>query len=262
MSKKKNTNSSNEKNTDQNVVTIDLQSLLIPMAIVIAGVMVSVTLFFALREDTGTVQGTTTETTVPTGDSAAVFPDVTTNIDDDPQQGNPDAKVAIVEFSDYECPFCQRHFEQTYPSLKSNYIDNDQVLFVYRDNPLDFHPQGRVAALAANCVADQLGDDGYFAYHDALFTNGVESTTPDSLFVELAQAQGVNVDQFNTCRASAEVAQEVDADIADAMSIGSTGTPGFVIGTLDDEGNVTGQLISGAYPYSDFETLIEKYLNQ
>lgn len=97
---------------------------------------------------------------------------VKVSLDDDPKQGNNDAKIAIVEFSDYECPFCQRHFQQTYPQLKTNYIDTGKTLFVFRDLPLPFHdPIATQAAVAANCVREQGGDEAYFKFHDQYFTN-------------------------------------------------------------------------------------------
>ena len=101
----------------------------------------------------------------------------TVSLDDDPKEGSDSADVVIVEFSDYECPFCKRHVDQTYPSLKSKLIDSGQVQLVFRDLPLSFHdPVATQAAVAANCAREQGGDASYFKYHDAYFkstqTNG------------------------------------------------------------------------------------------
>lgn len=96
---------------------------------------------------------------------------VTMGFDDDPVTGNKDAKVAIVEFSDYECPYCQRYFKDTYRIVKQKYVDTGNVKMVFRDFPLPFHdPIATEAAVAANCAKDQKGDEGYYQYHNAYFT--------------------------------------------------------------------------------------------
>lgn len=94
------------------------------------------------------------------------------SLDDDPVLGNKNAEVAIIEFSDYECPFCQRHFNQTYPSLKKDYIDSGKVKLVYRDFIAvpSHNPAANIEAVAANCVKDQKGDEAYFKFHDEIFT--------------------------------------------------------------------------------------------
>lgn len=94
------------------------------------------------------------------------------SIDDDPVLGNKNAEIAIIEFSDYECPFCQRHFNQTYSNIKSNFIDNGKVKLVYRDFiAVPSHdPVATIEALAANCAKEQGGDEAYFKFHDEIFT--------------------------------------------------------------------------------------------
>lgn len=91
--------------------------------------------------------------------------------DDDPVKGDPNAPITIVEFSDYECPYCQRHYNQTYPQIVSQLIDTGQVKLIFRDLPLSFHdPIATQAAVAANCARAQGGDEAYFKYHDEYFT--------------------------------------------------------------------------------------------
>ena len=95
------------------------------------------------------------------------------NIDDDPIKGNKDkAKVAIVEFSDFECPFCQRFHGETFEQIVSEYIDNDKVIYVYRDFPLSFHePKASEAASAANCVREVAGDDKFYEFSTIYYKN-------------------------------------------------------------------------------------------
>jgi protein-disulfide isomerase len=89
----------------------------------------------------------------------------------DPIKGNPGAPITIVEFSDYECPFCQRHFNTTYPEIVKEYIDTGKVKLVFRNLPLSFHePIATQAAVAANCAREQGGDEAYFKYHDEYYS--------------------------------------------------------------------------------------------
>lgn len=93
------------------------------------------------------------------------------SLGDDPVKGDANAPITIVEFSDYECPFCQRNAQVTYPQLVEEFIETGQVKLVYRDLPLSFHePKATQAAVAANCAREQGGDEAYFEYHDEYFT--------------------------------------------------------------------------------------------
>lgn len=96
----------------------------------------------------------------------------TTSMDDDPVLGNSNSDVVIVEFSDYECPYCQRHFNQTLPDIKSNYLDTNKAALVYRDLPLPFHdPNASLAANAGECIQELAGDAKYYEFHDTYFKN-------------------------------------------------------------------------------------------
>src|SRR3989344_7763193 len=92
------------------------------------------------------------------------------SLDGDPVLGDANAPVTMIEFSDYECPFCKRHFQDTFPQIKSEYIDTGKVKLVFRDLPLSFHdPLATKEAMAANCSREQGGDSTYFKFHDAIF---------------------------------------------------------------------------------------------
>src|SRR3989344_7101547 len=145
---------------------------------------------------------------------------VTVEIGDSPVLGSKSAKVTIVEFSDYECPFCGRHFEQTYPQLKKDYIDTGKVQLVFKDFPLSFHPQAQKAAEAARCAGEQ---GKYWEMHDKLFSN------QQSLSVEnekkWAKELGLNTAKFDSCLDSGKYASAVQADSNYGQSIGVSGTP-------------------------------------
>lgn len=189
-----------------------------------------------------------------------------TTIDNDPVLGDPkSAKVAIVEFSDFECPFCKKFHEETYQQIVDKYVTPGQVAWVSRDLPLPFHdPMATTAAGIANCVYDQKGSQAYFALMQEMYKNtqtngkGVPTATLDKLIA----AQGVTAASIKTCAATDAVKSEITADIDAATSIGIEGTPSFVIGKLDDQGNVTGEIIVGAQPLASFERAIDKYLSE
>lgn len=106
------------------------------------------------------------------GNLAASVAEISAEVayDDDPVKGDPNAPITIVEFSDYECPYCQRHYNTTYPQLVAEFIDSGQAKLIFRDLPLSFHdPVATQAAVAANCARAQGGDEAYFQYHDEYF---------------------------------------------------------------------------------------------
>lgn len=249
---------------EEEIITIELQYLLTPIAIVLSAIIISFTIFFSMKKFGGVVS-TTSGTDVVADDTTAddtyeEFVEVTTSIDDDPILGDKDtAKIAIVEFSDFECPYCQSFFLETHAAIIENYVDTGDAIFVYRDLPLSFHPSAEPAALAANCVRDQKGDSGYYEFHDALFTEGL---TEEGQLAPIAKDIGVNMDEFTACVDSEKFADEIAGDLDDAADAGISGTPGFVVGVLNDDGTVDGVKISGAYPYASFEQIIEEQLDR
>lgn len=185
------------------------------------------------------------------------------SLDDDPVLGNKNAKVTLIEFSDYECPFCKRHFDQVYPSLKKDYIDTGKVKMVFRDYPLPFHdPMATFEANAANCAREQGGDSAYFKFHDAIFaktkSNG-NGLTKDEVY-QFASGLGLNQAQLQSCADSLKYAEEVKKDSADGSAAGVSGTPAFFIGKSDPSGTITGQIIVGAQPYTAFQAVIDPLL--
>ena len=175
---------------------------------------------------------------------------VDVSADDDPVMGDRKAPVAIIEFSDYECPFCGRFYKNTLPQLTAEYIDTGKAYLVYRDFPLSFHQSAIPAAMAANCVRDQKGDDGYFVFHDALFDNQSSGLSTENL-KKWALEAGVNEGEYTDCVESNKFAAEIDKDFADGQAAGVSGTPAFFI---------NGRKISGAQPFSVFKTIIEEEL--
>ena len=193
-------------------------------------------------------------TQIPQGNNpaAATNSEAELKEDGDPAIGEKSAPVVIYEFSDYQCPFCKRAFDQTYPEIQK-LINEGKVRYVIKDYPLPFHEQAPSAAISANCAGQQ---DKYWEMHDKLFQ------TQDTWFgnagaVDMFKgfAQELNLDEkkFETCVADPKMAQEVQDDLAEGSAAGVSGTPSFYI---------NGQQLVGAQPWAAFKQLIDKELSK
>ena len=181
------------------------------------------------------------------------------SLDDDPVKGNPNAPVTIVEFSDFQCPFCLRFFDQTLPLIEENYINTGKIKLVYKDFPLvSLHPNVKSVHVAAEC-ADEQGK--FWEYHDVLFEKQSEwqrlsSSDLQTTLVQYADDFGLQTASFEACLNSPEMLEEVNADFLQAASYGATGTPTFFIG---NEKNGFIKLV-GAQPYAAFQAAIDAQL--
>ena len=162
-------------------------------------------------------------------------------------KGDEDAKVVIVEFSDFQCPYCGRFYEQTLSQIDDNYVKTGKVKFYYADFPLDsIHPNARPAANAARCAGEQ---DKFWEYHDKVFEN--QETLSNDNFKKWAQELGLDTSKFNDCFDSKKYDGEVNKDLQEGSSNGIQGTPGFIIND---------KILSGAQPFSAFQQVIEAEL--
>jgi protein-disulfide isomerase len=166
-------------------------------------------------------------------------------------KGSPDAPVTIVEYSDFQCPYCSRWVEQTYPAIE-RFIDEGKVRLVFRDFPLNFHPNADEAAIASRCAGEQ---DAYWEMHDTLFAQQQEwadLADAQETFVGYAGELGLDADSFDQCLNSGKYDEALQEDMAAGQAAGVSGTPSFVI---------NGQLLVGAQPSQVFEQAIETVLN-
>lgn len=165
-------------------------------------------------------------------------------LDDDAVLGPADAPVTIVEFGDYQCPYCQYWHNAILPQLLATYAD--KVRYVYRDFPLTGHPQAIPAAVAANCAAEQ---DAFWKFHDALFsmTYGLD----EEAYRRYAANLGLATDQFAECLNSGRARQEVLDDYRAALRLGVQSTPTFFINDVP---------LVGAQPFEAFQQIIEAEL--
>lgn len=163
----------------------------------------------------------------------------------DPARGPEKAPVTIVEFSDFQCPFCKRYVDETLPLILATY--GDRVRYVFRDFPVaELHPQAQKAAEAAQCAAEQ---GKFWEYHDRLFQNQGALDLP--ALEASAKALGLNEAAFASCLEGGKYAQAVQKDFADGRSYGVTGSPTFFI---------NGRKLVGAQPYPTFQKLIDDSL--
>lgn len=168
--------------------------------------------------------------------------------------GPKNAKVTIVEYSDYECPFCKRHHPTLQQVMKE--YPND-VNIVYRHFPLSFHQYAQKAGEASECVAEIGGNDAFWKFTDAVLTDA-EAPTP-AVLEKAATAAGVNAAKFKTCLDSGKHAQRIKDDMQGGISAGVQGTPGnFIINNKTKET----QEISGAVPFASFKTSIDQMLGK
>jgi len=170
------------------------------------------------------------------------------SVDDNPYIGPKNAPVTIVEFSDFQCPFCVDFYEKTYRPLMQKY--DGKVRFVYRDFPLNaLHSDAEKAAEAANCALQQ-GPDKYWALHDAIFKNQRITGIGLAAIATMAKTiSGLDTVKLDECIKSGKMADEISKDVQDAKSYGVTGTPTFFI---------NGHRLVGAQPLASFSSIIDK----
>jgi len=169
--------------------------------------------------------------------------------------GREDAPVTMVEFTDYQCPFCRRFEADSFAQLKKEYIDTGKVRFVSRDLPLDFHPNAPAAAMAARCAGEQ---HKFWEMRDAMMLDTATDLGPDSI-LKYGQKTNLDMTAFRGCLSDKKYTSAIQKDTADAGTLGISGTPSFVIGkTAKDE--IAGVRIVGAVPYSVFDSTIKDLL--
>lgn len=169
--------------------------------------------------------------------------------------GSEDAPVTVVEFADYQCPFCRKFHSETFAELKKNYIDTGKVRFVSRDLPLDIHPNASGAAMAARCAGDQ---NKFWEMHDLMLANNADLSSGSLL--NFGKQISLDMNLFNSCLKDKKYSTAVQKDVSDAGAMGIGGTPSFVIGrTAKDQ--IKGVRIAGAIPYPTFEIAIKNQLN-
>lgn len=209
--------------------------------------------------ETKTVQSApqTIPTQVPTPTTPEARIAVSTG--NSPVEGNSNAPVTMIEFSDFQCPFCEKFYSQTLSQITQNYIDSGKVKLVFKNMPLEnLHPNAKSAAMAAECANEQ---GKFWDYHNKLFANqnswaNLASVNATSTFKQYASQIGLDTTNFNSCVDSGKYADKVNKDSQDGASYGATGTPTFFIGN-DKKGYTK---LVGAQPYTTFQQALDSEL--
>lgn len=179
------------------------------------------------------------------------------NIQGSPVLGSEDTLLVLVEFSDFQCPFCARHTKNTFPQIKKDFVDTGKIRYVFKDFPLAFHKLAQKAAEAAHCA----GEEGkYWEMHNLIFANQQKMTKDDLI----AHSEELALDKaaFARCLDDGRYAEGISEDIKDGSQSGVTGTPSFILGILNKDGVVEGDIIKGARPYIVFKRAIEAKLKK
>lgn len=232
--------------------------LFVPISIVVAGLIIAGAVFFT-RDNAGSAKPQ--ENKDAQGEQTTVSVDPV-SAEKDHILGNPDAEIVIVEYSDFECPFCVR-FHPTMEQIMSEYGNDGKVAWVYRHFPLDqIHKSARGAAEASECVAELGGNQSFWDYSKKLFANSPTSLTPEALRATAVE-MGINEEQFNSCVSSDKHAANVEEDYQSGLKLAksdrSFGTPYSVVISKKDGSQVS---IPGAQSYSVIKQVIDSILSE
>lgn len=255
--------------------------LLIPLSIVLAGIIIAATVLFAaksvldsenivtksnlrdeislalekynLQPNTGNNNNNTQQTEptpstiytrLPIGDGIAL--------------GSKEAKVGIIKYNDFNCGFCAKFHNESFEQIKNNFIDTGKILFVTKDYD---RGAGNDQMLLGRCINKVVGPEKYYEANKYLFESYTGPSSIDQILQSI-NVTGNNAAQIKDCFDKKEFMQNIAADTREGQQAGIQGTPGFLVGKITSDGYIDGEIVPGAYPYSTFEQLFNKYLNQ
>ncbi len=240
--------------SDTPVVDVDVnvkekKDRFLPISILIAALLIGGSVVFATLYRSGSNSGVPTPGVSATSTAQTANPNVDNVGPRDVVQGDVNAPVTVVEYGDYQCPFCALFFQQVEPTLKSQYIDAGKVKFIFRDFAF-LGPESTAAGEAAECALDQ---NAFWLYHDALYNAKIGDTQKggtesdgffnSKLFIQLAQNVGINTTTFTSCISSNKYASTITAETSAGQAVGVNSTPTtFVNGkeVTDSSGNSVG----------------------
>jgi protein-disulfide isomerase len=180
--------------------------------------------------------------------------DIVLGPEDSPQRGSPNAPLTLIEFSDYQCPYCARHFAETYPQIERDFIATGKLRYVVAEFPIpSLHPLALKAAEAARCAREQ---DRFWDMHARLFANQRQLEP----WAAHAQALGLDTERFLACLDSGKYAADIQHNAAEAQRGGVSSTPTFLLGLASGDTVRATRRLRGAAPYAAFKAEIESLL--
>ena len=196
-------------------------------------------------------------TNEPAKPQKRIPPKLTTDLllEGEPSLGNARAPLTIVEFSDFECRYCQQFHQTVMPNLKKEYIETGLVRFIHKDLPLPFHRQALPAAAAARCAGEQ---NKYWTTYGALFDG--QSCLQCKGVVAIARERGVDATTLQICMNRDSTKALINANVSEAQLHGIRATPTFVIGPTRVDNTHRGEIVEGALPWAQFQTMLDEQL--
>jgi protein-disulfide isomerase len=171
-------------------------------------------------------------------------------------RGDSGARVALIEYADFECPYCGEYERKTFPQILSDYIQTGKVKYFYRDLPLPMHARALPAARAARCAGEQ---GKYWEMYDSLFAKQNALSAPALL--DRAQTLGLDTAKFTECQSSEKYTADIQKSVSEALKLGIDGTPTFFLGVVEPGGDVTiEKRLQGTAPFDVFKTEIDALL--
>ncbi len=246
-----------QESTPATVIKARDNSLAIPISIVIGFGMVAVAIFLSgvfNPAPQNVVQNVAADPQEKIATTGPVRP-----IDEsDHIRGNPNAEIMIIEYSDFDCPFC-KNYHETMNRIMSEYGTTGKVGWVYRHFPLESrHPSAKHIAIASECVAKLGGNDAFWKFTDLVFgERGVNDPTNTTRLNEFAVSSGVSGNAFDACLESKETQPLVEEDMADGINAGASGTPYSLVLVGGQQG-----VINGAEPYQNVKGIIDTLITQ
>jgi protein-disulfide isomerase len=252
-----------DNNADRNNNVISIKRFTFTIVVIgIAALMVAsffsgYTWYAIFYPNTTIIQSTAIQPTLAGGVQQPQITKVAyVNTDGAPTKGKADAPVTMVEFADFQCPFCSRFASDTLQQLVKNYVDTGKIKFVYKEYSLPFHSNSQPAAMAAECANEQ---GKFWPMHDKLYTTQTtwenqDAATVKKTFKEYGVSLGLNAASFNSCLDSNKYSDKIQKQISEGSQYGVSGTPTFYIG--NQKSGYT--QIVGAQPLPSFEQLIKQ----
>lgn len=242
---------------DQRPVTSDFWLRTLYLILPLVAVALSVTVWYRTNGEMSTLRQSQRELIA---EVASLKRTAIIDLSGGQTQGAEDAVVTLVEFSDYECPYCIRHFQQTMPEIEANYIKTGKIRYLFRDFPVDqLHPDAIRAHESAHCAAEQ---NKFWDLHARLFSAAGTHTAP--LLEQRASEAGLELPAYRNCLASGRTTAAIRANSAEALELGANGTPAFFVGIRDRATNQmkVAQTISGAQSFAVFQRILDALLKQ
>jgi protein-disulfide isomerase len=249
-----------------------LNKYMLPGSVIIAGIIIALAIFISNRNTSSPSNNVNSSNTNTNSSSSSTLPQpnnvngnntsgdtnatATVSLGTNPVLGNTKtAKIGIVEFGDFQCPYCKDFYNSVFSSLQSGYINTGDIVYSFRDYPLTtIHPLALGMAQESRCFAEQ---GKFWQFVNKMYNTNQDTNTP-SVVSGYAKNMGLNMNTYQSCIQNSTFQSDIQKDINAGNRIGIQGTPTFIIGKYSN-GKVTGQVVLGSRALSYYESIISQY---